>query len=107
MSKHSPASPKRSSSAEPSLPADSPLARFSIYNVVSGENCSIQSIVTTLIDLATVPIEPVPEPSRLRPSDIAMAAGVFDRFRDEFGWLPKRWFDTTIAHVFEDQRDRL
>jgi hypothetical protein len=83
------------------------LARFSIYNVGSGENRSIQSIVTTLIGLAAVPIESAPEPSRMRPSNIAVAAGVFDRFRAEFGWLPKRSFDTTIAHVLEDQRDRL
>ncbi len=84
-----------------------PLPRFSIYNVGSGENRSIQSIVTTLIGLAAVPIETVTDPSRMRPSDIAAAAGVFDRFRAEFGWVPKRSFDTTIAHVLEDQRDRL
>lgn len=86
---------------------NAPLPGFSIYNVGSGENRSIQSIVTTLIGLAAVPIESVTDPSRMRPSDITLAAGVFDRFRAEFGWFPKRSFDTTIAHILEDQRGLL
>lgn len=86
---------------------EAPLPYFSVYNVGSGENRSIDSIVTTLVGLAAVPMEQVLEPSRMRPVDIAVAAGVFDRFRAEFGWSPRRSFDKTIEHVLNDQRARL
>lgn len=84
-----------------------PLARFSVFNVGSGETRSIRSILETLIGLAKVSVEPLSDPSRMRPSDVAVAQGVFDRFRAEFGWTPARSFDQTIADILQDQRARL
>lgn len=84
-----------------------PLSRFSVFNVGSGVNRSIRSIVDALIGLAAAPIEPVSDPTRMRPGDVAAARGVFERFRAEFGWSPARPFDQTIADVLEDQRARL
>lgn len=84
-----------------------PLPRFSVFNLGSGETRSIRSIMDALIGLAKAPVEPVPDPSRMRPSDVAVAQGVFDRFRAEFGWAPARSFDQTIADVLQDQRTRL
>lgn len=81
-----------------------PLPGFSAFNVGSGENRSIRSIMETLIGLATAPIEPLSDSSRMRPADVAVAEGVFDRFRSEFGWTPIRSFDQTIADVLQDQR---
>lgn len=83
------------------------LPRFSLFNVGSGENRSIRSIVDTLIGLSTVPIEPVVDPLRMRAGDVPVARGVFERFRAEFGWSPARPFDQTIASVLTDQRARL
>jgi GDP-4-dehydro-6-deoxy-D-mannose reductase len=84
-----------------------PLPRLSVFNVGSGENRSVRSILDALIGLATVPIDPVPDPLRMRPSDVAVARGVFERFRAEFGCSPARPFDQTIANVLQDQRARL
>lgn len=81
-----------------------PLPRFSVFNVGSGHNRSIRSILDTLIGLARSPIEPIQDPARMRPVDVAMAQGVFERFREEFGWRPARSFDQTIAEVLEHQR---
>lgn len=84
-----------------------PLSCFSVFNVGSGVNRSIRSIVDTLIGLAAASIEPVPDPTRMRPGDVAVARGVFERFQAEFGWFPERSFDRTIADVLQDQRARL
>jgi len=86
---------------------EGPLSCFSVFNLGSSENRSIRSIVEALIGLATAPIEPVLDLSRMRPADVAVARGVFGRFRAEFGWSPSRPFDQTIADVLQDQRARL
>ena len=85
----------------------SPLPGFSAFNVGSGVNRTIRSIMNRLIDLAAAPIEPVMDSARMRQTDVAVAKGVFDCFRAEFGWSPTRSFDQTIADVLQDQRARL
>lgn len=83
------------------------LPPFSVFNVGSGRTRSIQSILDTLTRLARVRIEAIPDPSRMRPSEIAVAEGVFKRFSETFDWVPERDFDGTIARILDDQRARL
>lgn len=84
-----------------------PLPGFSVFNLGSGECRSIRSILQTLIGLATAPVEPVLDLSRVRPLDVAAAQGVFERFRTTFAWSPTRSFEETIAAVLMDQRASL
>jgi len=86
---------------------EAPLGGFSVFNVGSGQPRSIRSILEVLTGLARVPIDPVTDSSRTRPVDVAVAQGVFDRFRETFGWEPARSFDQTIAAVLADQRARV
>jgi GDP-4-dehydro-6-deoxy-D-mannose reductase len=82
-------------------------SHFSVFNVGSGHTRSIQSVLEALIRHAIVDIEPVQSPSRMRPIEVRVAEGVFDRFRETYGWVPTRDFDNTIAQILDDQRVRL
>lgn len=82
--------------------SDSPA--FARYNVGSGHVRSIRSILDHLICLADRPVEIVEDPARLRPSEIAVASGVFDRFHQLYGWSASIPFEHTLAAVLDDQR---
>lgn len=78
--------------------------RFERYNVGSGQVRSIQSILDLIVDQARCPVTVVEDPARLRPSEIAVAGGVFDRFRDRFNWAASIPFEQTVTSVLNDQR---
>lgn len=77
---------------------------FSRYNVGSGQVRTIRSILDRLIELSGRPVQVVLDPARLRPSEIAVASGVFDRFRQRYDWSSSIPFEQTLAAVLNDQR---
>lgn len=79
--------------------ADTP--GFTAYNVGSGQTRSIQSILQKLMALAHVPVSHEPDPARLRPSEIPVAAGSFSRFQTRYGWKAHRNFDSTLESVLD------
>ncbi len=89
------------------LDAPSVPVGFSQFNVGSGRERSIQSILDHLIGLHGGPVTVVRDPARLRPSDIPVAGGVFTRFAETFGWSPRRPFEDTMAAILDDERRRL
>ncbi|WGM32285.1 GDP-6-deoxy-D-mannose reductase [Brevundimonas sp. NIBR11] len=77
---------------------------FARYNVGSGQVRTIRSILDLLIDQARRPVTVEEDPARLRPSEIAVAGGVFDRFARRYGWSASTPFERTVTSVLDDQR---
>lgn len=77
-----------------------------IYNVGSGQTRSIQSVLEALIRRHGGAVDVIQDPARMRPSDVPVNPGVFDRFRARYGWTPTRDFDDTINSIYDHERVR-
>jgi GDP-4-dehydro-6-deoxy-D-mannose reductase len=77
-----------------------------VYNVCAGRVVSLREILTCLIDLATVPVEVVPEGDRRRPRDIGVLAGNSRAFRLRTGWQPIIPLERTLQDLLAYWRGR-
>ena len=81
-------------------PAASPGTGFAVYNVGSGRQRSIQSILDRLIALHGAEVRVLRDPARLRASDIPVAGGCFERFGQAYSWRPRRDFEATVGAIY-------
>lgn len=79
---------------------------FTVFNVGSGIQRSIRSVLDHLILCHGSPVETLADPTRQRPAEIAVAEGVFTRFSETYGWSPTRAFTQTLAAVYTHERGR-
>lgn len=68
-----------------------------VYNVCSGRAHRIGDLLDALLHLARIPITSMPDPDRLRPSDVPTLLGCADRLRAATGWMPSTPIETTLA----------
>ena len=68
-------------------------------NLCSGISRRIGDVLSELIELADVPIDVVPDPQRMRPSDIPVAAGTADLARQRLGWAPRVPWRETLERI--------
>lgn len=78
-----------------------------IFNIGSNNPRSIRSVLDELIALSGAQIKVELDPQRLRPSDIPVARGMFDRFNAAFGQRPRRPLGETLHQVLAEARTRL
>ncbi|GJD54267.1 NAD-dependent epimerase/dehydratase family protein [Methylobacterium dankookense] len=78
-----------------------------VLNVASGEPRTIASVLEDLRRLATVPFEVSVAPERLRPFEIAVAAGDARRLHAATGWAPVIPWADTLAGILDDARRRI
>lgn len=64
---------------DPAIPAGT-------YNVASGQKVRLTDVVTLLTELATCPVEVVPDASRLRPVDLPVVWGDASKLAAATGW---------------------
>lgn len=83
-----------------------PATPFEIYNVGSGRPVAIRAILDALVEQSGKPIKAVPAPDRMRASDIPRAEGVFDKFRDRYGWSATTPLQATAAAVLNHEIGR-
>lgn len=78
-----------------------------IYNVCSGVERSLRSIIEALAALAGTAVEIVVDPARMRPSEQRRMVGSFDKLHRQTGWLPCISFEQTLQDVLDywDQRE--
>lgn len=60
-----------------------------VFNICSGEACSIQSVIQTLLTFSPRPMEVVEEESLKRPGDAPMVIGDAAKARRSFGFSPR------------------
>ncbi|MBU1346994.1 MAG: GDP-mannose 4,6-dehydratase [Alphaproteobacteria bacterium] len=79
---------------------------FEVFNVGSGRPVAIRAILDALVEESGRPIQAMPAPDRMRPSDVPRAEGLFDKFRERYGWSAKTPLRTTAAAVLKHEIDR-
>jgi len=77
------------------------------YNLGSGRPRAIRQIVDRLLAESTADIQVVPDPTRMRPSDIARAQCDAGKARRELGWQPVIPFERTVADVLAEWRGKV
>ena len=82
------------------------IASGAILNIASGQPRRVGDVLDDLLRLAGVQATVKLDPSRLRPSDIALAAGDSALARRLLGWAPAIPWERTLADVLADWRDR-
>jgi GDP-4-dehydro-6-deoxy-D-mannose reductase len=78
-----------------------------VYNVASGMVYSIESLLTTLLELSDYAIEVQTDPARFMPVDVPVRRGDATRLRDATGWQPRIAFKQTLADLLDDCRQRV
>jgi GDP-4-dehydro-6-deoxy-D-mannose reductase len=78
-----------------------------VYNVASGQPCSIQYLLDTLLDLSEHSIRVETDPDRYRPADVPVVYGSSEKLTTDTGWTPKFSLDDTIRDVLHEWRERV
>lgn len=80
------------------------LPAYSVFNIASDRIERIHSILELLVRHARVPLSVVADASKMRPSEIEVAAGSSDRLYAAIGWSPEIELEQTLADVLAYQR---
>ena len=83
------------------------IAPGTILNLASGTPRRIGDVLQTLLRLAAVDARVETARGLLRPTDIATASGDAAAARAVIGWRPEIAFETTLADVIADWRERV
>jgi GDP-4-dehydro-6-deoxy-D-mannose reductase len=75
-------------------------SRYSVFNLGSGRVVAIRDIIGLFEDVSGIRVTIESEPSRSRPADAPLFAGIYERLREATGWTPLIPLRTTIADVF-------
>ncbi len=78
-----------------------------VYNVASGQTCTIQWLLETLLSFSTVTITVNIDSTRLRPGGVSKSWGDATRLRSETGWQPTIPLRQTLRDVLDDCRQRI
>jgi GDP-4-dehydro-6-deoxy-D-mannose reductase len=78
-----------------------------VYNIASGRAHTIQTLLDTLLDMATTQIEVRTDPARYRPSDIPIIYGSAEKLAQDTGWRPQIPLSQTIRDVLSEWRQRV
>jgi GDP-4-dehydro-6-deoxy-D-mannose reductase len=78
-----------------------------VYNVCSGKGYSVRQVVEILEGLAARRFEVVPDPARMRPSDVPRLVGDFSKFKAATGWEPRIPFEQTMKDLLDYWRARV
>ena len=75
-------------------------------NVASGKAHRVGDLLAQMQTLSTAAFDIVPDPERMRPSEIACSVGSPAKLVGKTGWAPKVSLATTLRDVLDDQRGR-
>ncbi|MCM3338126.1 GDP-mannose 4,6-dehydratase [Paenibacillus sp. MER TA 81-3] len=77
------------------------------YNIASGSCVTIREMLDMLLSMSTVSIDIVPDPSRMRPSDVEILLGDMTKFSNQTGWKPEIPFEQTLRDLLNYWRERV
>ena len=78
-----------------------------IYTLCSGTAHRIQEVLDILLDHAEVPVEVDQDPAKLRPSEIPVLMGSYEKFKQATGWSPEIPFETTVRDTLDHWRRQI
>lgn len=76
-----------------------------VYQICSGKAYSIQEVIDILLSLSKVKIEVKQDPARLRPSDVPILLGSYEKFNRQTGWEPQIPFEQTLRDLLDYWRE--
>jgi GDP-4-dehydro-6-deoxy-D-mannose reductase len=77
------------------------------YNVCSGSEHSIRSLLDRLIAISGLQLEVRQDPSRLRTGEHLRSCGSFDKLGALTGWRPRCAIDQTLHDMLDEWKERL
>jgi GDP-4-dehydro-6-deoxy-D-mannose reductase len=78
-----------------------------IYNVCSGSERSIRSLLDRLIAISGLRVEIRQDPSRMRAAEQLRSFGNFDKLGALTGWRPRYAIDQTLHDMLDEWKERL
>ncbi len=78
-----------------------------VFNVCTGQAHTMQSILKTLVSLSAVPVQVREVPERVRPVDIPVLYGTYERLRQRTGWAPRFTIEQSLRDVLDEWRGRV
>lgn len=78
-----------------------------VYNIASGTTYKIEEMLQKLLSMSTKSITIEHDPSRMRPSDVEILLGCYDKFHRQTGWRPEIPFDQTLEDLLNYWRNRV
>jgi GDP-4-dehydro-6-deoxy-D-mannose reductase len=78
-----------------------------IYNVCTGTERTLSSLVRRLLELAGVSATMQTDPARLRPVEQRRMAGSYAKIQGHVGWEPSIGIDTTLADILKEAENEL
>lgn len=73
-----------------------------VYNVASGRDVALSDVANRLVALLAPLVALVVDPELLRPSDVPVFRGSFEKLRDATGWSPEISLDASLNDVIDD-----
>jgi GDP-4-dehydro-6-deoxy-D-mannose reductase len=77
-----------------------------VYNVASGHDVALSDIAARLVQQIAPAMKFVVDPDLLRPNDVPVFRGSFDKLHDATGWSPHITLDQSLRDVVEDLIER-
>jgi len=78
-----------------------------VFNVCSGKVYSIQEILDKLLKMTDEKIEVKKDKERMRPSDIPILQGSYDKLKEETGWKPEIPIEKSLRDTLDYWRKNL
>jgi GDP-4-dehydro-6-deoxy-D-mannose reductase len=77
-----------------------------VYNVASGHDVALSDIAERLVEQITPDVKLVVDPDLLRPNDVPVFRGSFDKLHETTGWTPHITLDQSLRDVVADLIER-
>lgn len=78
-----------------------------VYNIASGVTYTIEEMLNKLLSFSQVKISMQQDPNRMRPSDVEILLGNYDKFHQQTGWKPEIPFEQTLLDLLNYWRARV
>lgn len=78
-----------------------------VYNVCSGVERSVRSLIEHLIALANVDVQVEQDASRMRPAELRRLWGSFAKLQTDTGWQPQIKVEQSLADIMNDWEKKL
>jgi GDP-4-dehydro-6-deoxy-D-mannose reductase len=78
-----------------------------VYNVCSGKDLAVQDLADQMLAQARIPLRFETDPELLRPVEVPVLRGSYQRLHDATGWEPEIPISQTLTDLLEDWRTRV
>jgi len=75
-------------------------SKLDMFNFSSGRAVSIQSLLDNLLQISGLEVDILQDPARMRPSDVPVLYGSYEKAKIELGWEPERKIYDTLSEIY-------